>query len=43
MGLICNNILHDRSGFTDSPENHRLLYRARYDQRLPDYPANALS
>lgn len=40
MGLICNNILHDRSAFTDSSENHRLLYRARYSQRLPDGLAN---
>jgi alpha-ketoglutarate-dependent taurine dioxygenase len=37
MGLICNNVLHDRSAFTDNVENHRLLYRARYYQRLPDY------
>lgn len=35
MGIICNNILHDRSAFSDG-ENHRLLYRARYYQRLPD-------
>ena len=30
MGLICNNVLHDRSGFTDDPARPRLLYRARY-------------
>lgn len=36
MGLICNNILHDRSAFTDHDGNQRLLYRARYYQRLPD-------
>lgn len=36
MGIICNNILHDRSSFSDD-ENHRLLYRARYYQRLPDF------
>ena len=30
MGLICNNVLHDRSGFTDDPAHPRLLYRARY-------------
>ena len=35
MGIICNNILHDRSAFTDNAANHRLLYRARYYQRLP--------
>jgi hypothetical protein len=33
-GLICNNVLHDRGGFEDSPENPRLLYRARYYQRI---------
>ncbi len=32
MGLVCNNILHDRSGFaSDSP---RLLYRGRYYDRI---------
>ncbi len=30
MGLLCNNVLHDRSGFTDDPQHPRLLYRARY-------------
>jgi len=30
MGLICNNVLHDRSGFNDEPSHPRLLYRARY-------------
>ena len=34
MGLISNNILHDRSGFTDSAENTRLIYRARYYDRI---------
>lgn len=28
-GLICNNVLHTRTGFDDGPEP-RLLYRARY-------------
>ncbi len=33
QGLICNNVLHDRSGF-DEDENHkRLLYRLRYYDR----------
>ena len=35
QGLICNNVLHDRSGFTngnDAPP--RLLYRARYFDRV---------
>lgn len=30
MGLICNNVLHDRSCFSDDPARPRLLYRARY-------------
>jgi len=34
MGLVCNNVLHDRSGFTDDPERPRLLYRARYLDRI---------
>ncbi len=36
MGLICNNVLHDRSAFKDSPGRRRLLYRARYFQRIAD-------
>lgn len=35
MGLLCNNVLHDRSGFTDpSGSTGRLLYRARYFDRV---------
>ncbi len=34
MGLLCNNVLHDRSGFTDDPTHPRLLYRARYLDRI---------
>lgn len=30
MGLLCNNVLHDRSAFTDDASTPRLLYRARY-------------
>jgi alpha-ketoglutarate-dependent taurine dioxygenase len=30
MGLLCNNVLHTRDGFSDVPERRRLLYRARY-------------
>ncbi|MFU8837675.1 MAG: TauD/TfdA family dioxygenase [Thiohalomonadaceae bacterium] len=34
MGLICNNVLHTRDGFTDLPDApKRLLYRARYFDR----------
>ncbi len=34
MGLVCNNVLHDRAGFTETPEQRRLLYRARYYERV---------
>jgi alpha-ketoglutarate-dependent taurine dioxygenase len=35
MGLICNNVLHDRSGFSDPPGSPpRLLYRARFFDRV---------
>ncbi len=34
MGLISNNVLHDRSGFTDDDTHKRLIYRARYFDRL---------
>jgi alpha-ketoglutarate-dependent taurine dioxygenase len=33
-GLLCNNVLHDRAGFTDAPQSPRLLYRARYYERI---------
>ena len=41
MGLICNNVLHTRDGFTDDPAApKRLLYRARYFDRVnPIVPA----
>lgn len=34
MGLLCNNVLHDRSAFTDDTSTPRLLYRARYLTRV---------
>ncbi len=34
MGLVCNNVLHDRSGFAESAQRRRLLYRARYHERV---------
>ena len=34
MGLLCNNVLHDRSSFRETPERPRLLYRARYLDRI---------
>ena len=40
MGLVCNNVLHDRTGFDDDPSHPRLLYRARYLDRVAK-PAGA--
>jgi len=34
MGLVCNNVLHARSAFADDPAHPRLLYRARYLDRI---------
>jgi alpha-ketoglutarate-dependent taurine dioxygenase len=35
QGLVCNNVLHDRSAFADEPPAHgRLVYRARYRDRV---------
>jgi len=34
MGLVCNNVLHERSAFQDAPGRERLLYRARYVERI---------
>lgn len=34
MGLISNNVLHDRSGFMDTGEQQRLIYRGRYYDRI---------
>jgi hypothetical protein len=36
MGLLSNNVLHDRTGFNDSADSKRLLYRARYFERIKD-------
>jgi alpha-ketoglutarate-dependent taurine dioxygenase len=36
-GLICNNALHNRSGFTDSPAHTRIMLRARYYDRFKEY------
>jgi len=30
QGIICNNVLHNRTGFTDGETQKRLVYRARY-------------
>ena len=36
QGLLCNNVLHNRTGFTDDVDKgmRRLLYRARYFDRI---------
>jgi len=34
MGIVCNNVLHERTGFVDEPGAPRLLYRARYYDRV---------
>lgn len=34
QGLVCNNVLHTRTEFTESPSQPRLLYRARYFDRV---------
>ncbi len=36
QGILCNNVLHNRAGFTDDPLNgrQRLMYRARYYDRV---------
>ncbi len=34
MGLVCNNVLHDRAAFTETPQHKRLYYRARYYERV---------
>jgi hypothetical protein len=34
MGIVCNNVLHNRSGFAGSGDDLRLLYRARYYDRM---------
>ncbi len=33
-GLLSNNVLHNRTVFSDVADNHRLLYRARYFDRI---------
>lgn len=36
QGIVCNNVLHDRSAFTDEPAlgMKRLVYRARFTDRV---------
>jgi hypothetical protein len=33
-GILCNNVLHERSGFVDAVGAPRLLFRARYYDRV---------
>lgn len=35
-GVITNNVLHNRSAFTEDAQQKRLLYRARYFERAAD-------
>ena len=34
MGVVCNNVLHERSAFEDDPSAPRLFFRARYAERI---------
>ncbi len=34
QGLLCNNVLHNRSAYADADESPRLLFRARYYERI---------
>ena len=40
MGLVSNNVLHDRSAFVDDAAQPRLVYRARYLDRVACPVAN---
>lgn len=41
MGIVANNVPHERSGFSDDPQHPRLLYRARYLDHVQDELVNA--
>jgi alpha-ketoglutarate-dependent taurine dioxygenase len=34
QGLLCNNVLHDRSAFVDHGDSHRSLCRIRFNNRI---------
>ena len=34
QGLVSNNVLHNRAGFNDAPGRERMVYRARYYDRI---------
>lgn len=40
MGIVANNVLHDRSDFVDDAARPRLLYRARYLDRVANPEAS---
>ena len=42
MGVLANNVLHDRAAFRDEPAHRRLLYRARYYDRIAGTEGAAL-
>ena len=33
-GIVCNNVLHNREAFRDEDSGKRLLWRARYRDRV---------
>lgn len=43
-GVLCNNVLHNRTGFTDDPGSSktRLLYRARFYDRIAGTDLNSI-
>ncbi len=45
QGVICNNVLHNRTGFVDDEEcgKQRLIYRARYYDRIKDTGLDAVN
>jgi hypothetical protein len=43
MGLVSNNVLHDRAAFTDDANHKRHYYRARYFDRLAGTGVNDMS
>jgi alpha-ketoglutarate-dependent taurine dioxygenase len=43
MGLVCNNVLHDRAGFDEDASQTRLLYRARYLDRIANPAISGVS
>lgn len=44
QGLVCNNVLHNRTGFVDEEDGkQRLIYRARYYDRINNTGMSAVS